>query len=173
MGNKVKDINIKNRAYSFLNDFSSTENFNVNNIKIDEKSYKNLFIYYIGFVTVKNDLKVFSVNPLYLICNKINGYFEEINGSKYLMLIPTNENKEKIKKHKALWNKIKYLIGKITENSDDYDEKYMKIKFDTDNKLTLNKVIKFPIITIVLRAVFHENNKYYPQVFVDECLYEI
>ena len=105
--------------------------------------------------------------------NKINGYFEEINGSKYLMLIPTNENKEKIKKHKALGNKIKYLIGKITENSDDYDEKYMKIKFDTDNKLTLNKVIKFPIITIVLRAVFHENNKYYPQVFVDECLYEI
>ena len=140
MGNKVKDINIKNRAYSFLNDFSSTENFNVNNIKIDEKSYKNLFIY---------------------------------NGSKYLMLIPTNENKEKIEKHKALWNKIKYLIGKITQNSDDYDEKYMKIKFDTDNKLTLNKVIKFPIITIVLRAVFHENNKYYPQVFVDECLYEI
>ena len=49
----------------------------------------------------------------------------------------------------------------------------MKIKFDTDNKLTLNKVIKFPIITIVLRAVFHENNKYYPQVSVDECLYEI
>ena len=68
MGNKVKDINIKNRAYSFLNDFSSTENFNVNNIKIDEKSYKNIFIYYIGFVTVKKDLKVFSVNPLYLIC---------------------------------------------------------------------------------------------------------
>ena len=53
MGNKVKDINIKNRAYSFLNDFSSTEDFNVNNIKIDEKSYKNIFIYYIGFVTVK------------------------------------------------------------------------------------------------------------------------
>ena len=64
MGNKVKDINIKNRAYSFLNDFSSTENFNVNNIKIDEKSYKNIFIYYIGFVTVKKDLKAFSVNPL-------------------------------------------------------------------------------------------------------------
>ena len=173
MGNKVKDINIKNRAYSFLNDFSSTENFNVNNIKIDEKSYKNLFIYYIGFVTVKNDLKVFSVNPLYLICNKINGYFEEINGSKYLMLIPTNESKEKIKKYRALRNKIKNLIRIITKKSNDYDEKYMKIKFGTDDELTLNKMITFPIITKVLRAVFHENNEYFPQFFLDEYLYEI
>ena len=173
MGNKVKDINIKNRAYSFLNDFSSTENFNVNNIKIDEKSYKNLFIYYIGFVTIKNDLKVFSVNPLYLICNKINGYFEEINGSKYLMLIPTNESKEKIKKYRALRNKIKNLIRIITKKSNDYDEKYMKIKFGTDDELTLNKMITFPIITKVLRAVFHENNEYFPQFFLDEYLYEI
>ena len=97
--------------------------------------------------------------------NKINGYFEEINGSKYLMLIPTNESKEKIKKYKALRNKIKNLIRIITKKSNDYDEKYMKIKFGTDDELTLNKIIKFPIITKVLRAVFHENNEYFPQFF--------
>ena len=45
----------------------------------------------------------------------------------------------------------------------------MRIKFDTDDKFPLNKTIKNPIITIVVRAVFHENNKY-PQVFLDECL---
>ena len=49
----------------------------------------------------------------------------------------------------------------------------MKIKFDSDEELPLNKTTKIPIITIVVRAVFHENNKYYPQVFSDECLYEI
>ena len=50
MSNKVKDIDIKNRAYYFFNDFINIKNFNSNNIKIDEKSYKNILIYYIGYV---------------------------------------------------------------------------------------------------------------------------
>ena len=49
----------------------------------------------------------------------------------------------------------------------------MKTKFDSDDILPLNKAIEIPIVTIVVRAVFHENNKYYPQAFLDECLYEI
>ena len=49
----------------------------------------------------------------------------------------------------------------------------MKIKFNSDDELSLNKTIEIPTITIVLRAVFHENKKYYPQVFLDECLYQI
>ena len=55
----------------------------------------------------------------------------------------------------------------ITNNSDDFDEKYMKIKFSFDDELLLNKTIEIPSIIIVVRAVFHENNKYYPQVFLD------
>ena len=53
-----------------------------------------------------------------------------------------------------------YLIRSITINLDDYDEKYMKIKFDSDDNLTLNKTIEIPLVTIVVRAVFHKNNKY-------------
>ena len=49
----------------------------------------------------------------------------------------------------------------------------MKITFNSDDELPLNKTIEIPTITIVVRAVFHENNKYYPQVFLDECLYEL
>ena len=65
-------------------------------IKIDEKSYKNILSYYIGHVTVKylEYVKIKSVNPLYLIINKVNGYFEKINGNKYLTLVPNNESKE-------------------------------------------------------------------------------
>ena len=70
-------------------------------------------------------------------------------------------------------NKIRDLIGSITENSDDCDEKYMKIKFDSDDDLPLNKMLEIQNATIVVRAVFHENNKYYPQFFLDECLYEL
>ena len=51
---RVKDVNIKNRTYYFFNDIIYIESFNPNNIKIDEKSYKNILIYYIGYVTVKD-----------------------------------------------------------------------------------------------------------------------
>ena len=93
--NKVKDITIKNRTYYFFNEIISIENFDVNNIKIDEKSYKNILIYCIGYVKIKKEIKIYSVNPLYLIFTNANGYFEEINENKYLILVPVNEIKKR------------------------------------------------------------------------------
>ena len=80
---------------------------------------------------------------------------------------------KKQKKYEELWSKIKDLIRSITKNSDDYNEKYMKIKFNSDEELPLNKTIEISPMTIVVRVVFRENNKYYPQVFLDECLYKL
>ena len=114
MSNKVRDIHIKNRTCHFFNDIIDVKNFDPNNIKIDEKSYKNILIYYIGHVTIKKYLTVYSVNSLHLIFRYVNGYFEEINGNKYLRLVPTNESKEKIKRYEELWIKIGDLIGLIT-----------------------------------------------------------
>ena len=96
MSNKVKDIDIKNRTHYFCDDIINTKKFDPNNIKIDENSYKNTLIYYNGYVRIKDSksVKVNSVNPLYLILSKVNGYFEEINKNKYLTLVPTNESKE-------------------------------------------------------------------------------
>ena len=88
------------------------------------------------------------------------------------MLVPTNESKEKMKRYEELWSKIRDLMRSITKNSDDYDEKYMKINFNSDDELPLNKTIEIPSMTTVVRAVSHENNKYYPQIFLDECLYK-
>ena len=161
----VKDINIKNRTYYFFDDIMNIRDFDPNSIKTDEKSYKNVLIYYIGYVVIKKDLKIFSANLLYLIFGRVNGYFKGINGNKYLTLVPTNKSKEKIKKYEELWIKIRDLIRSITKNLDDYDEKHMKIKFDSDDNLSLNKTIQILIVTIVIRAVFLENNRYYPQVF--------
>ena len=70
----VKNIDIKNHAYYFFNDIIKTKDFDRNNIKLDEKSYKNIPIYYIGYVTIKKDLKIYIVNPLYLIFGKLNEY---------------------------------------------------------------------------------------------------
>ena len=90
----------------------------------------------------------------------MNEYFEEINENKYLMLVPTNESKKKIKLYEELWIKIRDLVRSITKNTDNYDEKYIKIKFNLDDELPLNKTIEIPSITIVFRIIFHENNKY-------------
>ena len=86
MSNKVKDINIKNRTYSFFNGMIIIKNFDPNIIKTNEKSYNIILIYYSGHVTIKDSkyIKIYSVNPSYLIFIKVNGYFEETNRNKYL-----------------------------------------------------------------------------------------
>ena len=71
----VKNINIKNHAYYFFNDIIKTKDFDRNNIELDEKSYKNIPIYYIGYVTIEKDLKIYIANPLYLIFGKLNEYW--------------------------------------------------------------------------------------------------
>ena len=70
-------------------------------------------------------------------------------------------------------SKIKYLIRLITKTSGNYDKKYIKIKFNSDDEIPLNKTIEIPSMIIVFRAIFLENNKYYRQVFLDECLYKL
>ena len=121
----VQAINIKNHTYYFFDDIVNIKDIDPNNIKTDGKSYKNIFICNIGYVTNKKDLEIYSAKPLYLIFGKVNGYFEEINGNKYLTLVTTNESQEKIKKYKEIWSKVGDLVKSITENSDDYGEKYM------------------------------------------------
>ena len=68
----VKDINIKNHTYYFFDDIINIKYFDPNNVRIDEKSYNNILIYYIGYVTIKKDLKIYSVDPLYSIFHKVN-----------------------------------------------------------------------------------------------------
>ena len=49
----------------------------------------------------------------------------------------------------------------------------MKIKFNSDDNISLNKQLYFPTITIIIRCIFEKDGKYYPQIFLDECLYEV
>ena len=101
-------------------------------------------------MAIKKDLKIYSIDPLQLIFGIVNGYFEEINRNKYLTEVPTDESKEKIKRYEKLWIKIRELIRSINKNSDDYDGKYMKIKFNSHDNLPLNKTIEIPIVSKVV-----------------------
>ena len=85
----VKQIDIKNRTYYFYNDKINLEDFDAKLFKFGEKKYKEIDIYYIGYVTVKtitNCNNVNSIKPLYLMINEMIGHFEEKNGNKYLVL---------------------------------------------------------------------------------------
>ena len=86
MGNKYEQIYMKNCKYYLFDDTINIKNLDFNKIMIDEKSYKNIPIYYIEYVTCKNlkNVKMNSVNPLYLIIIKTNGYFDEINRNIYI-----------------------------------------------------------------------------------------
>ena len=77
------------------------KDFDSNLLKIDKKSYKNIDIYYIGYITMKDSdyVKINSVNPLYLIIDKVDGYIEEKNGNKYLTLVSTDKNKKLLIKY--------------------------------------------------------------------------
>ena len=95
----IKKINIKNQTYYFFDDIIDIKNFDPVLLKIDKKSYEDIDIYYIGYTTVKDSdyVKINSVNPLYLIINEVDGYFEEINENRYLILVSTYKNKEALK----------------------------------------------------------------------------
>ena len=117
---------------------------------------------------------IYSVNRLYLQVNHASGYIEEKNGNKYLVFDSTDENKEVLKKHSDVWDGIKNKIKAMNGGEkNDYEKDYMKIKFNSDDDLPLNKPLKFHNMTITIRSVFEEDGKLYPQVFLDDTLYEL
>ena len=86
----------------------------------------------------------------------------------------TDKNSELLKKYSEVWNGIKDCIEKINNSElGEYDKDYMKIKFNSDDDIPLNKVLNFPIITVIMRNTFEKDGKYYPQSFLDECLQEV
>ena len=96
------------------------------------------------------------------------------NGNKYLIFDSIDENKQLLKSYDDFWNGIKNKIKTINGGKqNDYEKSYMKIKFNSDNDLPLNKPLKSHSMTIVIRSVFEEDDKLYPQVFLDDTLYEL
>ena len=117
-------------------------------------------------------MNIKSVNPLYLNITHSNGYIEEKGVNKYLVFDSTDENKELLKKYDDVFNGIRDKIKKISSNVCGYENDYMKIQFNSDDDLPLYKSLKFTLMTITIRF-FEENGKLYPQVFLDDTLYEL
>ena len=102
-----------------------------------------------------------------------NGYIKEKNGNKYLIFDSLDEKKELLKKENHIWNGIKNKIKEVSGRECDYEKDYMKIKFNSDDNLQLNKPLKFHLMTLIIRCVFSEDGKFYSQLFLDNTLYEL
>ena len=186
MGN-IKQINIKNRTYYFFNDMINIKDFDPSLIKMDKKSYENIGIYIIGYITIKSisdSESISNENPLYLMIGEADGYIEcssteKSNGNKYLTFASTDNNKKLFKKYTKLWDEVKDQIQKINNgnsvecNSIEYDRDYTTIEVTSDDGLPLNKLLKLRMLTVIVRSVFEEDGKYYPRILLDECLYEV
>ena len=164
---KVKELNIKNRTYYF-NDIINIKDFHSNLLRIDKKQYKDIDIYYIGYIMIKKfgDCEnINSVNPLHLMISSATGHFKEKYGEKYLVLDSTE-------KYDEVFSGIKKEIERINGGKELFYEKNCA-KINTDDDISLNKKLKFPSLTIIIRCVFQNGNKLQPQVYLDECLYEL
>ena len=113
------------------------------------------------------------MNPLYLLVNHASGYIKEKGLNKYLIFDSTEKNKKLLKKYNDVWGGIRDKIKEVSSGECNYEDDYMKIKFDSDGDLPLNKPLKFCLITMTIRSVFEDDDKLYPQVFLDDTLYKL
>ena len=111
----IKQINIKNRTYYFYNNIIDLKDFDAGLLKFDKKSYKDIGIYNIGYITKKkiDDCKnINSVNHLCLTITHANGYIEEKGMNKYLVFDSSDENKELIKKYNDVLMELEIKLMK-------------------------------------------------------------
>ena len=117
---------------------------------------------------------IYSVNPLYLIIGKVDEHIEENNGNKYSVFDFTDENKEVLNRYTKLQDGIENEIETISSGKNgEYCKSFMKIKFNADDNLPLNKPLKLHLLTIIVRCIFEEVGKLHLQLYLDDCLYEV
>ena len=162
----TKEINIKIRTYCFYNDIINLEEFDESKIKVDKKDFNDIDIHYLGYEH-KNNISecnvINSVNPLYLRIINMSGQFEKGKDDAWYLVISDKDDV-----YKKLVDILESIKNKIIEKTWDvleYDNGYMKIKFESNNIFLTDKDVNIFVATIVIRAIFAKDGKYYPQLF--------
>ena len=121
-----------------------------------------------------------SINPLYLIVKRLLGRIEKIDGSSNRYLVVDENNKEAINIFNKLWKFIEDEINRLIKsndkitfcNADNKISEYKKLRFSSNIDLPLDTLIEFHMLTIFINCVIEKDNKYYPEIYLDECLYK-
>ena len=172
--NIIKSLQIKNKTNYDWDDIIYINNFDVNSLEIIKRESRiGANIYYIGYV-LNPDHDYNTVKPLYFFMSRLIGYIEKIEGSsdKYLVVADSLRNKNIKSSLDNIWSSIEikmgdmiYLIPNIKIK--DYD----KFRFNSDTDLPLNTIIEFRSILINVSCVIKKDNKYYLEIYLEECLY--
>ena len=169
----TKEINIKIRTYYYYNDIINLDEFNQSKVKVDKKNFNDIDIYYLGYEYQKkikecNIIRI--VNPLYLRILDIKGQFKKGKDDAWYLVI--SDKDDVYKKLVDIFESIKNKIIEKTWDALEYDKDYMKIKFESNNIFPTDKDVNIHLATIVIRAIFAKDGKYYPQLFLDDGLYK-
>ena len=151
----IKPLKIKNQDNYNWDDIIYLNDFDENSLEIIKRESKiGVNIYYIKYSTLR---------PFYFVINSLIGYIEEIEGSsdKYLVVSSSFSNKNIASVLDKIWRSIENRINSIIEIKDRY-----KFRFNSDINLPLNTTIEFRSLVII-----EKDNEYYPEIYLDECLY--
>ena len=171
---ELKQINIKNRSYYFYNDIIDLDEFDGSKIKVDKKDFNDIDIYYLGYeykkkITECNEIN--SVNPLYLRIKDMKGQFKKGKGDNVWYLIIYGDA-DVLRNFANIWKSIRTKIEENTGGIVQYDKDYMKIKVESNDDLPTYNIVNIHQVRIIIRSVFAQNGKFYPQLFLDDGLYK-
>ena len=160
-------IKLKNQSYYYWNDIIFIDDFNIKLLKINKRESRiGVDIYYISYVVNKLEYDMNSIKPLYLIIKSLLGSVEKIDGLSDRCLVVDKSNIEVINVINTLREYIEDKI--ILDKIDEFD----KIRFSSDIDLPLHTLIRFKILTIIIKCIIKKDDKYYPEIYLDECLYD-
>ena len=163
----IESLKIKTKTNYNWDDMGYIYDFDVNLVKVIKRESRiGANIYYIGYVIEPEENKY----PLYFVINRLFGHIEKIEGSSDRYLVVNINNEKIINIFDKLW---KFIENEITfNNSSNKIKEYNKLRFSSNVDLPLNKLIEFYMMTIVIKCVIEKDNKYYPETYLDKCLYE-
>ena len=163
---KVKELNIRNRTYYYFNDIINIKDFH-SKLTNSIKTLAFTILVTLLLKKIGDCENIISVNPLYLMIDSATGYFKEKCGEKHLIINSTE-------KYDEVFSGVKKEIETINGGKELFHEKknYARIRINTDDDVPLNKPLKFPTLTIIIRCIFQEREKLYPQIYLDACLYK-
>ena len=156
----MEPLKIKTQANYNWDDIIYINDFDEDLLEIIKRESKiGVNIYYIKYSTLR---------PFYFVINRLIGYIEEIEGSsdKYLVVLSNLRNKNITSVLDKIWGSIEDEINPNIKTKD-----YDKFRFNSDIYLPLNTTTEFPSLVINVSCVIEKDNEYYPEIYLDECLY--
>ena len=175
----LKSLKIKNESNYFWNDMVYLDEFDLDSVKVNKRELRiNTNIYYIGYEMDKQQYNINSVNRLYLIVKDLVARVEKIKGSEDRYLVFDENIKEIMSVFDKLFNFVennikKDLSDKVSFGGDAKIIPYNKLRFSYDVDLPLDRPIKLHSLIIVVNCIVCKGNKLYPEIYLDEGIFEI